>query len=264
MKRTATAVLIIFIGLAAGACAGKKAEVAPASPALSTDEALFNEGQKAVKKDPEKARLYYRQVIDSFPKSFYAQRAKLAIADSYFNEGDEGNLILASSEYRTFISENPLSPSTPYAQYRIALCFYNKILSPGRDQQKTIQALAEFRKTIAVYPLSDEAKLAREKIKDCEEHLAESTFLIGLQYYRTEAYNAAINRLKEVLTNYPSYSGLDKIYFYLGDSNFNMKLIEQSTPFFTKLVTDYPKSKFAVKAQDRLKEIEAIKPKPKK
>ncbi len=40
--------------------------------------------RKSAKKDAEKARLYFRQVIESFPKSFYAQRAKLAMADSYF------------------------------------------------------------------------------------------------------------------------------------------------------------------------------------
>ena len=80
-----------------------------------------------VKKDPEKARLYFRQVIDSFPKSFYAQQAKLAIADSYFKKGGEGNMILAASEYREFISLFPYSPSAPRAQYQIAMTYYKKM-----------------------------------------------------------------------------------------------------------------------------------------
>lgn len=244
---------ILFIGLAAGSCRGKKTEISP--EVASSDEALFKEGEKYIKKDPERSRLYLRQVIDSFPKSFYAQRAKLAIADSYFAEGDEGNMILAASEYREFISLYPYSPSASYAQYRIALCYYDKALKPGRDQQKTIQALAEFKKAISAYPLSEEAKLAREKILDCEERLAEHMFNIGLHYYRIGAYKASTKRLNEILTGYPSYTGMDEVYYYLGDSFFQWKKPDQGLPYFTKLVTDFPKSKYASKAQERLKEI---------
>ena len=103
----------------------------------ASDEALFKAGQDSVKKDTEKSRLYFRQVIDSFPKSFYAQRAKLAIADSYFEKGDEGSMILAASEYREFIQLYPFSPSAPYAQYQIAMSYFKKALKPGRDQTKT-------------------------------------------------------------------------------------------------------------------------------
>jgi len=262
MKRTTALVLLLLIGLAAGSCRAKKTEIAPA--VASSDEALYKEGEKYIKKDPEKARLYFRQVIDSFPKSFYAQRAKLAIADTYFGEGDEGNMILAASEYREFISLYPFSPSAPYAQYRIALSFFDKALKPGRDQQKTIQALAELKKTITAYPLSEEAQSARDKIKECEDRLAEHTFTIGYQYYRSEAFKASTSRLTEILTNYPTYSGMDKVYFFLGDSYFKWKKADQSLPYFTKLVSDFPKSKYAAKAQNRLKEIDAAKKKTKK
>jgi outer membrane protein assembly factor BamD len=253
MKKIAAIMAILAIGLSVGSCRGKKTEISP--EVASSDEALFKEGERYLKKDPERSRLYLRQVIDSFPKSFYAQRAKLAIADSYFEEGDEGNMILAASEYREFISLYPYSPSASYAQYRIALCSYEKALRPGRDQQKTIQALAEFKKTISGYPLSEEAKLARERILDCEERLAEHMFTIGLHYYRIGAYQASTKRLNEILTGYPSYTHMDKVYYYLGDSYFGWQKADQSVPYFTKLITDYPKSKYASKAQDRLKEI---------
>jgi outer membrane protein assembly factor BamD len=258
MKRSIALVLIIGLNLVAASCGAKKAVLAP--EVASSDEALFKEGEKYVKKDPERARLFFRQVIDSFPRSFYAQRAKLAVADSYFAEGDEGNIILAASEYREFISLHPLSPSAPYAQYRLGLCFYDKSAKPGRDQQKTIQALAEFKKTITAYPLTEEAKLARAKIKECEERLAEHTFTIGLHYYRSEAYKASTSRLIDILTNYPEYTGMDKVYFYLGDSYFNWQKADQSIPYFRKLVTDYPKSKLAAKAEARLKEIDKAPP----
>jgi len=89
-------------------CRKKPVQISPEIAA--SDEALYKLGEAEMKKDSEKALLYLRQVIDSFPKSFYAQRAKLLIADTYFKKGDEGNLILAAAEYREFIKSYPFSP----------------------------------------------------------------------------------------------------------------------------------------------------------
>lgn len=263
MKKISALALLALLGLASVACKAPKTEIA--APAGSSDELLFKEGESYLKKDPERARLYFRQIIDSFPKSFYAQRAKLAIADSFFNEGDESNMILAGSEYREFISLYPYSPSATYAQYRIALSFFDKALAPGRDQSKTSQALAEFKKVLAMDPLSEESKPAREKIKECEEKLAEHAFGIGFYYFKAGSYKASLSRLNDILTTYPVYSRMDAVYYYLGEGNFMVAKSEQSVPFFTKLVSDFPKSEFAPKAQARLKEISAApKPKPDK
>src|SRR4030066_2159309 len=135
MKKTCLIILIALLGgLGAWSCKQKPLEIAPEIAA--SDEARYRGGQEIMKKDAEKARLYFRQVIDSFPKSFYAQRAKLAIADSYFDKGDESSMILASAEYREFIQLYPSSPSPSYAQYRIALTFFKKTLKAGRGQPK--------------------------------------------------------------------------------------------------------------------------------
>ena len=254
MTRVAIA-LGIALALALPACRGKKVEVAP--DVASSDEALFKLGEAEVKKDTEKALLYLRQVIDSFPKSFYAQRAKLLIADAYYRKGDEGNMILAAAEYREFINLYPYSPSAAYCQYQIGMTFFGKALKPGRDQTKTVQALAEFKKVVTAYPASDQAKTAQDKIKDCEERLAEHTLTIGIHYHRVKAFKAATSRLNEIVTSYPGYSRMDAVYYYLGDSFFLWGKADQSGPYFSKLITDHPKSEFVKKAQERLKEIEA-------
>jgi outer membrane protein assembly factor BamD len=255
MKKQKFILTALFLSIMIGyGCGGKKVEISP--DIASSDEELFKLGEQFLKKDPEKARLYLRQVIDSFPKSFYAQQAKLAIADSYFQKGDEGSMILAASEYREFISLFPYSPSAPYAQYQIAMSYYKKVLKPGRDQTKTNLALSEFKNVVTNYPTSEQAKLAREKILDCEERLAEHTLGIGEVYYKLNAYKAAISRLTDILTNYPNFSKMDKVYFLLADSYYKWNQKEQSVPYFTKLISDFPKSKYAEKAQQKLEEIE--------
>lgn len=244
--------MLIALGLAPG-CGKKAAEVTPALS--SSDEGLYKLGEAAVKKDMEKGILYLRQVIDSFPKSFYAQRAKLLIADAYFRKGDESNMIIAAAEYREFIRTYPYSPSAAYSQYQIAMTFHKKMLKPGRDPSKTIQALAEFRKVIADYPASDQAKASQEKVKECEQRLARHNTEIAITYYQRRSYRASISRLTELMTTYPEYSGLDTVYFYLGDCHFLMKQYDQALPFFTKVVTDYPRVKLAKRAAKRLAEI---------
>jgi outer membrane protein assembly factor BamD len=55
---------------------------------------------------------------------------------------------------------------------------------------------------------------------------------------------------------------MDQVYYYLADSYFKWKKVEESIPYFTKLVTDFPESKFAKKAQARLAEINKVAAKP--
>lgn len=261
-QKIITGLALVCLIVAAADCGKKpKTAVVPGvAGQAASDEALYKEGEQYLKKDPERARLYMRQVIDSFPKGFYAQRAKLAVAETYFQENDEGNLILAAAEYAEFIRLFPYSPSASFAQYRIALSFFNKALKPGRDQQKTLQALAEFKKVLSIYPLSDESKLARERILECEERLAQHAVLIAEHYVRIKAYAAAVDRLTEILTNYPSFTGMDQVYYNLGASYLEWKKADQAVPFLTKLVTDYPKSKLAAKGQKLLAQAKTAKP----
>jgi outer membrane protein assembly factor BamD len=250
---------LFALGLVA-ACHKPAPEITP--DLASSDEALYRLGEQYIKKDSEKAILYLRQVIDSFPKSFYAQRAKLLIADAYFQKNDESSMILAAAEYREFIRTYPYSPSAAYAQYQVAMTFYKKMLKPGRDPSKTIQALAEFKKVITDFPGSDQSKEAQDKVKACEERLAGHGFEIAYGYYQRRSYKAAVSRLIEVMNLYPNFSGLDRLYFTLGDCYFLTFQFDQAAPYFSKVVTDYPGRKLAQDATKRLAEIEKLKKNP--
>lgn len=252
---TIFACLIVMIGMG---CRGAKKEITP--DIASSADNLFKLGEQYTKKDPEKARVYFRQVIDSFPKSIPAQRAKLAIADSYYKKGDIGSMIIAASEYREFITLFPLSPSASYAQYQLAMTFFKKALSPGRDQTKTKQALAEFKKVVTNFPRSVEVADSREKIKDCEERLAAHILTIGVHYYKVYALKASTIRLIGILTEYPYFSKMDKVYFFLGDSYFRWNKFEEATPYLRKLITDFPESKYIKRATKRMLEIEKKQP----
>ena len=165
-------------------------------------------------------------------------------------------MIIAASEYREFITLFPLSPSAAYAQYQLAMTFFRKALSPGRDQTKTKQALAEFKKVVTNFPLSQQVADSRKQIRECEERLAAHNLTIGIHYYKVMALRASTTRLTEILTEFPYFSNMDKVYYYLGDSYFRWQKFEEGTPFLQKLITDYPESKYTKRATKRLKELE--------
>ena len=142
-------------------------------------------------------------------------------------------MCIRDREYREFISRFPYSPSVPYAQYRIAMTYYTKSLKPGRDQTKTKNALAEFKKLVTKYPNSEEAEQSYEKIRECEEKLAKHSFIIAKHYYKVKAYNASIERLQEILTQYPDFSEMDKLYYYLADSFYQSKREEEALPYLS-------------------------------
>ncbi|MGQ9618960.1 MAG: outer membrane protein assembly factor BamD [Candidatus Aminicenantia bacterium] len=256
MKRLSLLILLVLFLFSW--CSKKSPENVPASGS-SSDETLFNLGERWLKKDPEKARLYFRQVIDSFPQSILAQRAKLKIADTYFQQKDEGSLLIAEAEYREFISMYPFSPMASYARYQIAMTYYNKMYKPGRDQTNTLKAIEEFQRLIQDYPYAKEIEDAKAKLKKCKDNYIEHIYLIGLHYYKFKAHKAAINRFKEALEYNHEFSKIDRLFYYLGDALVITGNLDEGKAYFQKLISSFPNSKYTRKAQKRLKKIESLK-----
>ncbi len=123
--------------------------------ASASDDIVWEAGQKATsKKDWESARQYYRRLIDAFPQSPHQPGARIALADSYFEEGGTGNYVLAVSSYREFLTLYPQHARSDYAQFRAAESYFKQKNSPDRDQTSTGQALEEYERLLDVYPQS--------------------------------------------------------------------------------------------------------------
>jgi TonB family protein len=71
------------------------------------DKILFERALKQIQNgNYEAARLTLNDLINTYPASVYLSRAKLAIADSWFQEGDAHGFAQAAAEYRDFILFN--------------------------------------------------------------------------------------------------------------------------------------------------------------
>jgi outer membrane protein assembly factor BamD len=212
--------------------------------AAGSDQKLWEAAQKELtKKRYDNARKYLNRLIEGFPQSQHQTDARLAVADSYFQEGSTSSLLMAAAEYRDFASLYPSNPKASYAQLQVAESFYREINPPDRDQTQTKQALDEYLRFLQLYPSAPEVPKVRERIQELTDHLAKADYLVGYFYQKTRrAYRAAVLRYQDILSDYPAYSHMDDVLFRLGQCFLDSGLPAEAAPQLDKLIRDYPES----------------------
>lgn len=138
-----------------------------------------------------------------YPYSEWAKRAMImeAYADHQAKKYEESRA--AAQRYLDFYSADT---DAPYAQYLIALSYYDQIDTIGRDQGLTFQALKALRDVIQNYPDSPYARSALLKFDLAFDHLAAKEMVIGRYYLKRGEYAAAINRFRAVVEQYQTTS----------------------------------------------------------
>lgn len=238
----------------------KKIELKPGETTSAKD--IYEKAKAKIKKDPEKARLLFKEIIHIYPDSTYAQRAKVGIADSYFKQKDAGSMIMAANEYQEYVNLYPNSPDAVYAKYQAAMCFYRQIRKPGRDQENTHKAIQSFESMVKMYPDTEEAKDARKKIAEARQTLAAHYFSIGRTNLWMRAVRGAIARFKQVMDEYPEFKSNDVLFYHTGKAYFIIRDYDTATSFFQRVITDFPKSKYFKKSRKMIDNITKVKAKP--
>jgi outer membrane protein assembly factor BamD len=233
---------LLACALVVSACGGTRPDIA--TLASNSDQVIWEAGQKAAeKKQWESARQHFKRIIEGFPQSQVGPQARLALADSYFQEGGTGNYILAVSAYREFLTFFPTHPRSDYAQFQVGESFWRQKNGPDRDQTATAEALAEFQKVLELYPESAKAEETRARIRECRQSLAHAEFLAGVFYQRTrQACRASIARYEGILNEYPDYKGLDEVLFRLSQCLCQAGRGVEAQPHLAKLQEEYPNS----------------------
>ncbi len=240
--------------LGAVACGGNNPKEAPG--ALPGDQALFDDGTAAMKdEDWEKGRTLLQQLVDAYPQSSLAPKARIAIADSYFRQNDETNRAQATVEYQAFISLYPFSESAAYAQFQLGMLKFRQVRIASRDQTETRDALRLFEKVVSEYPGSEYVEQARQKIAECRDRLAEHELVVALFYFKTKSYDAALPRLQRIVADFPDFSRLDEVYYNIGDALARTGKNDEAIPYFRKVAESKPTGPLAAKANERIREL---------
>lgn len=166
-----------------------------------TAEELANRGTSDFDKGRYRLamRTFYK-LRDWYPFSKHAVLADLKIADGYYHLKLYERAVFA---YRAFENMHPESEDKSYVINQIGLCHFGGVGTPDRDQSSTKKALEAFRRVVRLFPDSPYARTARENIKTCRENLAGHELAVGVFYYRSKNYRAAMERFKGILEDYP-------------------------------------------------------------
>lgn len=183
------------------------------------DKELFDRAMKALKHGKfDISRLDLQTLLNTYPDSEYAMRAKLAIGDTWYREGGTAALQQAEEEYKDFITFFPDKPEAAEAQMKVADIYYKQMEKPDRDPTNATRAQEEYRTMILQYPDSSLIPQAKQRLREVQEVLGDHEFAIG-NFYETRAnYAGSIARLQSVIDTYPLYSHIDSALLDVGDA----------------------------------------------
>jgi outer membrane protein assembly factor BamD len=252
--RAAALAMALLAAVTAG-CGGEKKP--PKDPfAGQTAEEIYQHAERQMeKKNYSRARTTLQAALGRTTTTpELIAKVHLALADAYFYDGGIINLAEALSRYTNFLTFYPNHPRVDYAQYQIALCHLKQVLTPDRDQTQTRRALDEFLKLRGQFPNSPYVAPAEEKANEVRERLAEAEFRVGQFYFRSEAYEGALERFRLVLEEYPLYSKKPKLYLLLGRSLIALDRQDEGRLYLQKLIAEFPDSDAAYEATVLLEE----------
>jgi outer membrane protein assembly factor BamD len=239
------------------ACAPQTRNVVPAGTS-EPDKFLFDKGEAALQaKKWITAREYFKQVVETYTQSPFRPDAKLGVGDTYLEEGGADNLVFAMNEYREFLSFYPTNKRADYAQFKLGMTHFKQMRAAPRDQSETRDSVKEFQTFVARYPNSPLLPDVKSKLREAQDRLSESSYLVGMFYFRQKWYLGSIDRFSSLLKNDPEYTARDNVYFFLAESYVRSKREAEALPLYERLVNEFEKSEHAPDAQKRISALKA-------
>lgn len=195
-----SALLAAGCALALAGCAPRPADTSVALEDLTAEQIyILAERRLSLEADPTDAARLFGEVERLYPYSDWSRRALVMQAYAYHSARQYDD---ARASAQRYLEVFPGEGDAAYAQYLLALSYYDQVDQIGRDQGLTYQALQALRDVIELYPGSEYARSARLKFDLAYDHLAAKEMEIGRYYLRRGNYTAAINRFRVVVETY--------------------------------------------------------------
>ncbi len=206
------------------ACAGDPN--APEALEQLEAEEIYERAERELAQDnPDEAAVLFNEVERLYPYSEWSKRALIMAAFSYHTDQDYENSRAAAQRYIDFY---PADEDAAYAQYLLALSYYDQIDKIGRDQGLTFQALLSLRTVIQRYPESEYARSAMLKFDLAFDHLAAKEMEVGRYYLEQGHYTAAINRFRVVVEEFQTTTHTPEALMRLVESYLSLGLTEEA------------------------------------
>ncbi|MGB0412639.1 MAG: outer membrane protein assembly factor BamD [Pikeienuella sp.] len=234
------------LGLAAvaalGACSDEESLTDDTRPA----DAIFTDAENLARLgDFERAASLYDDVERLYPYSQLAKTAMIRSAEASYQAQEYTSARLSAERFLDFF---PSDEQAPFAQYLIALSYYDQISDVGRDQGDTIRARQALTELIERYPNTDFARDASLKRDLTVDNIAGKEMEIGRYYLGRGHYTAAINRFRTVVEEYNTTSQTPEALHRLVESYLSLGVKTEAQNAAAVLGYNFPGSDWYVES----------------
>lgn len=167
----------------------------------------------------------FSEIERLYPYSAFAERGILMQA---FAAHREGEYELSRSAAQRYLDFYPANDDAPYAQYLVALSYYDQIDDVGRDQAITVSALESLEQLFARYPDSEYAQSAELKFELAFDHLAGKEMEVGRYYLDKDHFAASARRFRVVIEKFQTTSHTPEALFRLIEANLALGLDQEA------------------------------------
>ena len=249
------AIAVVAAMLAVSCASGSKR---PPAGLPDPDKFLFDRGTEELnKRHWLVSRVYFRELIDTYPQSRYRADAKLGVGDTFLGEGSAESYVLALNEYREFLAFYPTHDRVDYAQFKLGMTHFRQMHGADRDQTETKEAIRELTIFVERHPTSKLIEEGKQRLREARDRLSTYEYNVGYHYYRTGWIPGAVDRFRVLLDKDPQFTRRDSVYFYLGESFMKAERPAEALPYYDRLLKEFEQSEHLLEAQKRVEAIKA-------
>jgi outer membrane protein assembly factor BamD len=195
-RRALAPLVALFLLLLSTGCSEKLSR----QTGLTDADLLARGQQQAERKKYGAASEAFQVLLERFPTSPLAVRAQFGLASSRMANKEE---IEAEVAFDDFLRLYPADPKIPDALYLKGTLLSRQVLSPGRDQGKTLEAIKAYTLFLEREPGSPRTQEASGKIRELRNRLALHEATVVNHFLSRKRYDSAEARARRAVAAYP-------------------------------------------------------------
>lgn len=181
-----------------------------------TDADLLARGERmAERKKHAEAAESFQVLLERFPTSPLAPRAQFGLASSRMANKED---VEAEAAFDDFLKLYPSDPKAADALFLKGTLLSRQVLPPGRDQQKTRDAIQAFTQFAEKAPDSPLAAQVSEKIRSLRDRLALHEAAVVKSFLSRKLYDSAETRARRAVAEYPDVPAAPVLLSLLAES----------------------------------------------
>ena len=238
-------VILIFFSFACSKEVSKDIEIKEKNIELQVMEA-YNEGLKELESgDVLYAAKKFNEVEIMFPQSKWAAKSTLMAAYAYYSQDYYYDTI---EELKIFLRKYPKHENIDYANYMMALAYYEQIVDEKKDLNSILLSKEKFKFVINEFPETDYALDAKFKLDLINDILASKEMYLGRYYFDKRKWIPTINRFRKVVDEYSKTIYIEEALHRLVEVYYTLGLVDEAEKYANLLGYNYQSSEWYKKS----------------